>query len=271
MIPQIQTALNAVLGSAATLRNANGAGRAFELFVMSGIARELQVRGYDVWLQRSDGSPIRPHDSDRQFFQRGGAPTGVSGAAQGTNNASVIGFRWAHRQAWEIWNGIQFEGRSGARHEIDLAVVPETVGRALRARANGGVPLGRPRIAIECKHVTMSGGSDEMRAFIARLYDLTLLHAHRFYLHYPGLPHPLPPRAIHPGAPAGSIHRPTITYRCENQRTLNIIARKSGFSSGSATMTSYYSVEPHARIVAGSPNAVALIRDVADWIIARGY
>jgi hypothetical protein len=266
MIPNVQVALDAVLGSAATLRNAAGAGRAFELFVMTGIALELQTRGFDVWLQRSDGSRISPGDTDRRFIQRGGAPTGVAGASQGTRNASVIGFRWRQRSAWEIWNGIQFEGRSGALHEIDLAIVPESVGRTLRARPGGGAPTGRPRVAIECKDVTASGSVDEMRAFVARLYDLTLLNAHHAYLPVAG-----PPRAIHPGAPPGGLHRPVITYWLENRRTQNIIARKTGFVHGAAAMTGYYSIAPHGGIVVGSANMGSLIDAVATWIVSRGY
>jgi hypothetical protein len=133
VIGNVRTALDAILGSVTTLQNAAGAGRAFELFVMTGIARELNARGFEVWLQRSDGSKIMPGDADRRFIQRGGAPTGVAGSAQGTNNASTIGFRWRRRPIWEIWNGVQFAGRSNASHEIDLAIVSESVGRALRA------------------------------------------------------------------------------------------------------------------------------------------
>jgi hypothetical protein len=267
MIPNVQAALNAVLGSAATLRKASGAGRAFELFVMTGIALELQVRGFEVWLQRSDGSRISRADSDRSFIQRGGAPTGVAGASQGTSNASVIGFRWQQRSKWEIWNGIQFEGRSGARHEIDLAIVPESVGRALRAKPAGGFPIGRPRVAIECKDVKTPGSLDEMRAFVARLYDLTLLAAHHQYLSVAGAA----AQAIHPGAPPGPRHRPVSSYWRENRRTLNIIARKSGFVQGAAAMTKYHSVKPHDGILVGAANVDALIKSVADWIVGQNY
>ncbi|MCW1990967.1 UNVERIFIED_ORG: hypothetical protein M2425_002419 [Bradyrhizobium japonicum] len=266
MIPSIQTALNAVLGSTTTLRNASGAGRAFELFIMTGIARELQIRGYEVWLQRSDGSRILTTDADRRFIQRGGAPSGVAGASQGAANPSVIGFRWPTRPSWEIWNGIQFEGRSGARHEIDLAIVPQTVGATLRARPAGGVPTGRPRVAVECKDVTTAGSVDEMRAFVARLYDLTLLAAHHSYLPFTG-----PPQSIHPGAPPGAVHRPVITYWLENRRTLNVIARKSGFVQGAAAMTGYHSVEPHGGILVGAASTAALIDTVANWVVRRGY
>lgn len=266
MIPQIQVALNSVLGNVTSLRMAGGAGRAFELFMMAGIARALQVRGYDVWLQRSDGTRIQPWDADRRFIQRGGAPTGIAGAAQGASNAAVIGFQLPHRGAWELWNGIQFEGRSGASHEIDLAIVSAEVGDALRAIPSGGRPLGRPRVAIECKDVAAPGGVDEMRAFIARLYDITLLDSHHPHLPVGGVP-----KAIHPGSPSGPVHGAATSYWRENRRTLNVIARKSGFVAGAAAMTGYHSVEPHASIVPRGTAAQALFDGVADWIVANGY
>lgn len=266
MIPQVQAALNSILGNVATLRTAGGAGRAFELFVMGGVARALQVRGYDVWLQRSDGTRISPRDADRRFIQRGGAPTGISGAANGSGNASTIGFRLNQKPAWELWNGIQFEGRSGATHEIDLAIVSASVGQALRAQPGGGRPLGRPRVAIECKDVAAPGSVDEMRAFVARLYDITLLTSH-----HPHLGIGAPPQTIHPGAPANLLHDPAATFWEENRRTLNVIARRSGFVSGAAAMTGYHSVEPHDGIAATSTAAQRLFDAVADWLFAKGY
>lgn len=266
MIPHIKAALNSILGSAATLRMAGGAGRAFELFLMGGVACALQIRGYDVWLQRSDGTRIQPWDVDRRFIQRGGAPTGIAGAAQGPSNAGTIGFRFQQRPAWELWNGIQFEGRSGAAHEIDLAIVPASVGDALRARPTGGRPLGRPRVAIECKDVAAAGSVDEMRAFVARLYDITLLSSHHPHLAIGGAA-----QTIHPGLPQSSMHVPAGSYWDENRRTLNVIARRGGFVSGAAAMTGYHSVEPHADVAATSPAAQGLFDTVADWIFANGY
>jgi hypothetical protein len=62
-----------------------------------------------------------------------------------------------------------------------------------------------------------------------------------------------------------------ITYWLENRRTLNIIARKSGFAQGAAAMTGYHSVEPHRGIVVGAANTAALINAVADFIVRRNY
>ena len=266
-IDQVRDNLRAIIRNVVTLRNAAGAGRAFELYVMTGIGRALQARGYNVWVQRSDGSRVRPTDTDRRFIQRGGAPTGIAARVQGADNASSIVFRRGHRSAWELHNGIQFKGRSAAFHEIDLAIVPESVARTLRNSSNGGRPLGRPRISIECKDVGINGSVDEMRAFVARLYDLTILHAHHRHLDVAGAA----PRVIHPGAPNHRVHRPTVTYWNENRRTLNVLARRTGFVRGSASLSGYFAVEPHGGIVVDSDAATELMDSIADWIYEHGY
>ncbi|CAN5495827.1 hypothetical protein BH10PSE12_BH10PSE12_07810 [soil metagenome] len=257
MILDVEAALNSIVGHVATLEHAAGAGRIFELFVMTSVARGLRDAGFTVWLQRSDGTQILPTDSDRRFIQRGGAPTGVPAASSGPGNGSVIGFRGGAGGGWEIWNGIQFGGRSGARHEIDIAVVPASVGAALRV--HGGVPVGRPRVAIECKDVEKSGSLDEMRAFMGRLYDVTLLQAHHVHLGYPQS------RAIHPGSPNLPMHHAIMTYWQENRRTKNILARRTTFTHGTAPLARYHAIEPHQSISAGSATTGALVASVVDW------
>jgi hypothetical protein len=261
MINDVKAAIDAILGNVATLRAANGAGRIFELFIMTGIASRLHGQGFDVWLQRSDGSRVGPADPDRRFIQRGGSPTGVLPAAFGRNNASVIGLRrLTSGSEWEMWNGIQFQGRSGATHEIDIAVVPRAVGMQLRQ--SGGRPFGRPRVSIECKDVGQSGSVDEMRTFVARLYDLTVLQGHQAYI-----PYSAPTQAIYPGTNAGSgFYAARTTYWDENRNTFNAVARRTGFVAGATAMTQYYAVEPHDSISAASPQAAALMDAVSQWI-----
>jgi hypothetical protein len=264
MINDVRAALNAILGNVATLRKAKGAGRIFELFIMTGIATRLQAQGFDVWLQRSDGSRIAPNDPDRRFIQRGGAPTGIQPATAGRGNASAIGLRRiGSGSELELWNGIQFEGRSGATHEIDIALVPGDVGAQLRL--TGGLPFGRPRVSIECKDVGQPGSVDEMRAFVARMYDLTVLQGHQPY--YPFVP---PNRGIYPGTNfTNTFCAARTTYRDENLATLNVIARRTGFASGAAAMTSYYAVQPRDSITRGSVQAAALMDAVSQWIATR--
>ncbi len=263
MIENVQASLNAVLGSVTNLANANGSGRIFELFVMTGIAVELQNLGFEVWLQRSDGTRILPTDVDRTFVQRGGAPSAVPLASSGSTNASVIGFRRLPAgSGWEIWNGIQFEGRSGGAHELDIAIVPRDTGIALRQ--TGGMPYGRPRVAIECKDVGTAGSLDETRAFVARLYDLTLLQWHQPHVYFPP-----PMLGIFPGPSNHPFYSARATYWQENRNTFNVIARRTGFSQGTGAMTSYYSVQPHGFITLNSPEATGLITAVCQWISTR--
>lgn len=265
MLTQVQAALDRISGMATTLQNANGAGRAFELFVMTGLAVRLPSMGFEVWLQRSDGSRILPTDPDRRFIQRGGKPTGIAPAAQGAGNSGSIAFRHGPGgTVWEIWNGILFTGRSGADHEIDVAIVPKETGDTLRL--TGGSPLGRPKVSIECKDVGTAGSVDEMRAFVARMYDLTYLDGHA-----PFLPYPAPPKFIHPGPPAhaGSSNEPGSTFRNANSRAFNAIARRTGFSSGAGRMTGYYFVRPYGGVLAGSVAAGTMLDEAADWVAAN--
>jgi hypothetical protein len=262
MLSDAQDALDDIVGDVGLLQAANGLGRIFELYVMLRLDQRLKAHGLDVWLQRSDETHIGPSDPDRRFIQRGGRPSGVAPKSQGPNNETAILFQKAGGEIWEIWNGIQFKGRSDGLHELDIAIVPNSVGIALRAGHNGGIPVGKPRVAIECKDVGTAGSIDETRAFIARLYDLTFLNGH----YHPSYPK----RNIHPGAPPTSAHDPASTFQNENHdRSLNAIARRTGFVGGTTDLAPYYGVDRHGGIIAGSSTADDLIDDVTDWILAN--
>ena len=199
-------------------------------------------------------------------FKEGGDPRASHRRGAGPDNSSSIVFRRGQGQEWELLNGVQFEGRSRANHEMDIALVPESVARTLRSFPGGGHPQGRPRVSIECKDVGENGRVDEMRAFIARLYDLTYLSAHHRYLNVSG-----PPRAIHPSAPSGSIHRPALTYWIENRRTLNVLVRRTGFQKGTAALSGYHAVHPYRGVTPGSASSTQLMDDIADWIYRKKY
>lgn len=264
MKAEVEKALDKVLHGAAQLRNAKGAGRIFELFILTGIGVRLQSLGCTVQLQRSDETVIAPTDVDRKFIQRGGAPTGVPPRSAGPGNASTILFsKPGSAVQWEIWNGVQFEGRSGALHEIDIAVVPRDM--AVELRKTGGKPFGRPHAALECKDVGTNGSLDETRAFVARLYDLSILKSHEPYIGQPP-----PALSIYPqlhGTPP--VHFAKQTYREGNKATFNAIARRSGFSAGTARMMGYYAVRAHSNIKAGTTEATQLIEVMTKWLMAE--
>jgi hypothetical protein len=100
-----------------------------------------------------------------------------------------------------------------------------------------------------------------MRAFVARLYDLTVLTVHQRYL-----PTPLPTMAISPASPNGPFYTARRTYWDENRHSFNAIARQSGFTAGALAMTAYYGVEGHPSISLNSAGYTTLIQAVSQWI-----
>ena len=73
--------------------------------------------------------------------------------------------------------------------------------------------------------------------------------------------------AIYPGSPDEPFYRAKQTYWDENRNSFNAIARKTGFSVGSQSMTSYYSIEPHPTISLNSAGYTTLIQAVGQWIV----
>ena len=104
-----------------------------------------------------------------------------------------------------------------------------------------------------------------MRTFVARLYDLTILQGHQPHINF------VPPfQAIYPGNFGGrSYHSSRLRYWDENRHTMNVLARRSGFSAGSVGLTSYYAIEPHGHIRVGAAETDALLDAVRDWIVNR--
>ncbi len=263
MIPSVQSKLTTIVGNVASLTHAKGAGRAYELYIMTGLALELHSRGCRVQVRRSDGSLVAPTDVNRQFIQRAGAPSGISGSSMGQFNASSILFKLASsKREWEIWNGIQFIGRSQAMHEVDISIIPCEVASTLRATTTGGRPIGRPNVAIECKDVGTPGHGDEMRSFVARLYDLTILKGHKNIAHIPS-----PLQSIYPGAPIGDS--PFETFWDGNRSTFNVVARRTGFTRGALSLTKYYCIQPRGPICPGTSEYGALIYELTDWIMVN--
>lgn len=259
MINEVQSAINSLSASPVPVQSAVGLGRLFELYVMTGIAEKLSLSGWNVSLLRSDGIAFGPGDT---FIQRGGKPTGVAPSSNGPNGqSSILIQNPATGVSWEIWNGIQFRGRSNALHEFDVSIVPHQLAVDLRALTQESFPFGRPVVAIECKDVFSPGSPDEMRTLVARLYDVSIIQYHTF---------------LTGGAPVHQIYAENAqnnghlaarrTYRDLNFATKSVLARTSGFSSGAVKMTSYYCISPYASITPGSAASSQFFEDLAHWI-----
>ena len=261
MIPAISAALDIIVGNAVNLQNANGAGRAYELYMMTAIAERLLATGAQVRIKRSDGSFVLPTDTNRGFVQRGGGPSGIPGASQGPGNMSTISFRLSgSAREWEIWNGVQFNGRSGGQHEFDIAIVSSHTADTLRATPTGGSPFGRPAVAIECKDVASAGSVDEMRALVARLYDVTALIGHGPYLSWASSPM----SSIHPGQ--AHLEPARTSFRESNMNSYSAIIRKTGFTSGATAVSGYYFIHPFADVFLGSAQETAFLDNLINWI-----
>jgi hypothetical protein len=261
-IAYLRKLLSRLSSVAPTLSHANGAGRAFELLTMFELADEMKGRGWNVRVMDSAGSPI---SRGGKFIQRGGKPSGVWPASYGSNGPSYIYFATPQGSCWEVWNGVQFIGRSGARHEFDVSIVPHSLGDAMRALPTPRSPVGHGLVSIECKQVEVSGSLDEVRAFVARVYDTTILSGHR--LGFPGAG-----RRIY-ASPSAGFGTSLGTFREDNLSSFGAIVRASGFTSGADILASAYFVSQYASMRVGGPSLTDFRMDTVSWIerFASGY
>lgn len=137
---------------------------------MMRLARSARLTGrWSVTLRRGDATPLPP-----------GAPFLLPTYQDGIRRASPsapchVLFESAAdpTRRYEMHNGIQWLGRSGATHECDVSVLPETVAGQLRSP--GGRPQGLPIAMFECKDKPKAANVDELRQTLARMFDLALV------------------------------------------------------------------------------------------------
>lgn len=148
-----------------------GAGKAMEAWVLMRLARRASRTGqWNVSLRQGDGTPL-PHGSSFAL------PSGPSRIP--ANNPSGHCFVLLERIDdpsfnLELRGSVQWKGRSGAKHEIDVSMIPAAISNTIRSNG-GGHPRGLPIAAVECKDRTNKGTLDETRQTVARLYDLALV------------------------------------------------------------------------------------------------
>ncbi|WP_148301252.1 hypothetical protein [Methylobacillus glycogenes] len=250
----IKNILSEIVSTIPTLQEAKGAGRIFELYVLMKLARALKTLKWDIEVLSPNGTLTGT------FIQRAGAPSGFTPTdINGPTSLKIV----KGAAEYEIWNGIQFEGRSKTRHEIDISVIPHAMAQAMRKKHIDSFPFGRPRVCVECKDVMSTGSLDEMRAFVARLYDLTILNIHSSKLYpplsfYGHIYDSNPPTYAHPPSP--------ITFRDSNRDSFSAIARSTGFSKGTDPLSTYYNIHRFENIVEPSTSADKFIENLAKWI-----
>jgi hypothetical protein len=150
-----------------------GQGKALEAWVLMKLAqtvRQSLSASWAVSLRRGDGSPLPPGASFDLPSQRSRIQ-----ASSATAPCYVL-FEHRHEpnRRLELRGSVQWIGRSGAKHEIDVSVLPAAISEAIRDNG-GGYPHGLPIAAVECKDKGDIGQLDETRQTLARMYDLTLV------------------------------------------------------------------------------------------------
>lgn len=144
-------------------------GKALEAWVLLRLAKAARTMtpAWNVSLRQGDGQRLS-RGSNFNLPRRG------SGIA--SSSSSGAGFVLLEEpnhpyMSLEMHGSLQWKGRSGAKHEIDVSVLPAAIARAIRGNG-GGYPRGLPIVAVECKDRRGDGDLDETRAKLARMYDL---------------------------------------------------------------------------------------------------
>lgn len=223
-----------------------GTGKALEAWVFMTLADAANQKvGWHVSLRQGDGSPL-PIGQDFLFS---GGPSGISRGTGGPCFAQITRTIGAP-VTLELHHGLQHRGRSEARHEWDVALIPDQISNHIRGR-NQGYPLGLPFLGIECKDKASSGDTDEMRQTLARMFDLTHVSQRRF---------PISNRLMSEDGAVG-VGRRWPTYIANFRSGFFGIVRMGGFQLGARQLSDHFGI---CQIGHVTPNSAATQRRLQD-------
>ena len=77
------------------------------------------------------------------------------------------------KQEYELHNSVKYFGASRTLHELDLSIIPSSIGMLWRSAA-GGYPIEHPNVSLELKHYGESLAVGFARAMILTGIDLTM-------------------------------------------------------------------------------------------------
>jgi hypothetical protein len=235
---QLETALVALGMSRASTTLPSAPGKALELWLVMRIAAHFKAQpGWAATLCDGAGSPLA---ASMPFLMRAqpGPISARLASAPGFVQITRAATPGAPAMAFELHGSLQFTGRSSARHELDISVITDRVGQAIRT-GGGGRPVGLPIASVECKHHVADGPLGEVREKVARLFDLTFLDGV-----YPRNGHQL----FWPGDPAAHWGTRDTRYIDVFGANLCGIARSTGFQIGAERLADHYSVRRYDQI-----------------------
>ncbi len=232
-------------------------GKALEAWVLMRMAESANQHGWAVSLRQGDGTPL-PAGSTFKFRLQPGKIAASNASAVGY--VSLIPPNPTLGTALELHGGVQWRGRSAARHECDISMLPASIGYSIR-NGGGGYPRGLPIVALECKDKGTSGSPDEMRETLARLFDLACISQNR-----DGHPH----RIFTESLSAGWGWRASVYRAFFAQGQFGII-RATGFGLGARQLSDHYNNARYSRIYDRSHShamraLLGRFRQILDWL-----
>ncbi len=234
-----------------------GEGKALEAWVLMRMAKSARQHGWAVSLRQGDGTALPARSAFKFRLQPGKI---AASRASAVGYVSLVPPNPTQGTALELHGGIQWRGRSFARHECDISMLPATIGDAIR-KSGGGYPRGLPIVAIECKDKGASGSPDEMRETVARLFDLACISQNN-----DGHPHRIFTESLSAGwGWRASMYRPFFA-----QGQFGIV-RATGFGLGARQLSEHYNIGRYSRIydrVHGRAMGALLGRfqQILDWL-----
>lgn len=206
-----------------------GAGKAMEAWILMRLARVASRTGqWNVTLRRGDGT-LLPVGSP---FALPSGPTQIPASNPYGHCFVLLERRDDPSFNLELRGSVQWKGRSEARHEIDVSVIPAVISETIRLNG-GGHPRGLPVVGVECKDKADKGSLDETRQTVARLYDLALVTK------------PVaigPPCRIYEDVTFTHWGRRSSRYLSFFKKGTFAIVRAGGFQSGTAALAGHYSI-----------------------------
>ncbi|WBL81853.1 hypothetical protein I3J27_16040 [Bradyrhizobium xenonodulans] len=216
-----------------------GEGKALEAWVLMKLAHTVwqSMPAWRVTLCRGDGSSLPPGATFDLPSQR----SRIQPASPTAPSYVLLEHTTYEDRRLELRGSVQWKGRSGAKHEIDVSVVPADIGEAIRDNG-GGYPHGLPIVAIECKDKGGFGPLDETRQTLARMYDLVLVTQ----------PVSTWSCRIYETATNTNWGNKSSRYISFFQKGTFGIVRAGGFQSGAGTLAAHYSIEHFSDVYAAT-------------------
>jgi hypothetical protein len=231
---ELRTILRKFKAANGPLSVPGGAGKALEAWLLMKLAEAAtEAADWSVTLCRGDGSPL----PSGATFLLPNRPSSIPASNPAAPGFVLLQHREDVKLRFELRGSLQWEGRSGARHECDISLIPAEIAEAIR-NSNGGYPHGLPIAAIECKDKKADGKLDEIRQTLARLFDLALVTRPAQGLTC----------RIFESKTNRSWGRWSSKYVSLFARGTFGIARVRGFQSGSKTLADHYSILRYSAI-----------------------